>query len=342
MALGILDNKQMVRRQGAQSLPRRAMSGVGLGATVPANCWDTPGFKDCNAQGWNIAETKCRSNGQPTALATQSYGGNVDACKQAQADDYLYFGCAMRLCPPPAPKHPTSSGGWTWMNTTPNASVQLFQQHLNQALKSEGYKTITADGRMGPATCGAFNFVAGKYPALFAKDPIENIGICQSFTNPTKVGSTKPEPSPSSPEAKQLDQQYGGLPWLVADARVADLQNQINRQLDSNGFLPIGITGMLDPPTCGAMVYLDQTTGSLWMASWGPRGGGACPAMVMPTPKPTVAPLPSPVLPPAPSPAPAPPAPADTSSAFSMLGVGLLAAVAVGGYAYYKHKTGGA
>jgi hypothetical protein len=319
------------------------MGSIGLGATVPANCWDAPGFKDCNVQGWNLAETKCRQNGQPTELAIDPVTGviDIDACKQRQADDYLYYGCAMRICPPPAPVHPTSSGGWTWMNTTPNASVKLFQQHLNTALAADGYKLITADGRLGPATCGAFNFVAGNHPDLFANDPIENIGICQSFTNPTKVGNTKPEPSPTSPEAKQLDKQYGGLPWLVADPRVAALQQQINPQLDSNGFLPIQITGMLDPPTCGAMVWLDQNTGSQWMATWGPRGGGACPSMVMPTPK-KLPPKPVPVVPPKPTPAPAPPAPSAATSSLSMLGVGLLALVGVGGYAYYKHKTGGA
>src|SRR6185295_11858569 len=158
MSLGILS-------QGRKRVaPRRAFSGVGLGATVPAACWDTPGFKTCNAEGWELAEKKCRSGGVPTPYAVDNYAGNVDACKQTFADDYLYYGCALRMCPPPAPVHPTSSGGWTWMNTSPNASVKTFQQHLNTALSADGYKTITADGRLGPATCGAFNFVGGKHP----------------------------------------------------------------------------------------------------------------------------------------------------------------------------------
>lgn len=333
MSLGILGGPRK------QKAPYRAMSGVALGATIPSSCWDKPGFKDCNAQGWTQAEAVCRQSGNPTALAWDKYDGDVDRCKQGEADDYAYFGCVLRLCPPPAPVHPTTQGGWTWMNTTPNASVKTFQEHLNIALQSDGYKMITADGRLGPATCGAFNFVGGAHPDLFKDDPYANIGVCQSFTNPTKVGSSKPEPSPSSAEAQKLDQQYGGLPWMVGDPRVADLQSQINRQLASNDFLAIRITGMLDPPTCGAMFWLDTNTGTRWLSTWGPKGGGPCPSMVMPTPKPKPV-VPKPVTP-TPSPEPTP-APTPATSSASMLGVGLLAAVAIGGYAYWKHKTGGA
>ena len=319
---------------------RRRPPMQGLGATIPANCWDTPGFKTCNAQGWALAESKCRSAGQPTALAIQSYGGNVDACKQDQADDYAYFGCTLRLCPPPAVKHPTSSGGWTWMNTSPNASVKAFQQHLNTALAADGYKTINADGKLGPATCGAFNFVGGAHPELFANDPIANIGVCQSFTNPTKVGSSKPEPSPTSEEAKKLDAQYGGLPWMQPDTRVASLQHQLNVQLDSNGFLPIAVTGMLDPPTCGAMLWLDQNTGTVWFSSWGPRGGGACPAVVMPKPKKTAS-KPKPPGPITPKPEPTPePGPATPTASSSALMGGLILAAVVGGALWLKHKAG--
>lgn len=342
MALGILDTRpHPATRQRPVPSPyafkksMRGLGAVGLGATVPANCWAVPGFDDCNAQGWNQAETKCRQSGQPTDYANQNFGGDVDACKQAEADDYAYYGCAMRLCPPAPATHPLSSGGWTWMNTTPNASVLAFQQHLNTALQADGYKPITADGRLGPATCGAFNFVGAAHADLFASDPVANIGVCQSFTNPTKVGSSTPVPSPTSAAAQALDAQYGGLPWLTADSRVAALQQQINIQLDSNGFLPITVTGMLDPATCGAMTWLDQNTGTRWLDTWGPRGGGSCPSVIMPTPKPN-APAPD-----GPAPAPSPSDGGTSAGGISTLGIGLLAAVAVGGFAYWKHKTGG-
>src|SRR5262249_15476854 len=150
--------------------------------------------------------------------------------------------------------------------------------------------------------CGAWNFVdMTKYKALFANDPVGNIGICQSFTNPTKVGQTKPDKLPVSAEAKKLDQQYGGLPWMVADSRVQGLQQDINRALDDNGFLAIPVPGMLDPPTCGAILWLDQNTGTNLFATWGPRGGGACPSVVAPVPKPVPVATPSPVVTPKPT-----------------------------------------
>lgn len=336
MSLGILGHGRAAR-------PQRAIRGLGaaaLGATIPAKCWDTAGFKDCNAKGWDVAESKCRQSGQPTALANQKYGGSVDACKQAEADDYAYFGCALRLCPPATVPSPKTYNGWTWMSTTANSEIKTFQDHVNQAITAQGYKPITADGRLGPATCGAFNFVdMAKYQSLFAKDPVDNLRICQSFVNPTKVGQSKPVPSPTSPEGAELDKQFGGLPWMVADARVAGLQQQINRALDDNGFLPIPVSGMLDPQTCGAMIFLDQATGSVLLKSWGPRGGGACPSAIAPTRKPVPV-----VAKPTVTPTTTAPAPAEASSAGGMgaLGVGLLAAAVVGGVVWWKSKTGGA
>jgi hypothetical protein len=316
---------------------------MALGSTtIPAPCWDNPYFKQCNADGWKIAEQKCLREG----VADQKYGGDWVKCKSELAADYAYFGCALRLCPPPAVKRPLSSGGWTWAAKTSNPSIKTFQDHLNIALAKEGFRPIVADGRLGPATCGAFAFVAGKYPSLFAGDPIENIGICQSFTNPTKIGKTTPEKSPTSKEGEALDEKYAGLPWMVLDSRAPGLQSDINRQLDANEYLPIPKSGMLDPPMCGAMIFLDQISGTRWLDSWGPIETVNCPATVMPQKRPGA---PPPVVP-GPAPAPKLPdsditKPAVTTAAVSgasILGVGLLAAVAVGGYAYWKYKTGGA
>ena len=151
---------------------------------------------------------------------------------------------------------------------TRRAVTPTVQTHLNTALSREGYKPINADGKLGPATCGAFKTVGGAHPSLFTSDPIANLRICQAWTNPTKVGQTKPVSDPVSPIAAELDQKYGQLPWGKPDERVANLQQQINAQLTGHGLKPIGVSGMLDSATCGAMRFLDRETGSRWMATW--------------------------------------------------------------------------
>ena len=208
MSLGVL---------GGQSRRRRRPQVQALGATIPSTCWDKPGFKDCHARMWEVARDACEGG-----LAKKEYGGNVGTCIDTEANDGAYYGCALRICPPPVQPSPISYGGWTWLSSTPNASIKTFQTHLNTALSREGYKPINADGKLGPATCGAFKTVGGAHPGLFTADPIANLRICQAWTNPTKVGQTKPVSDPVSPIAAELDQKYGQLPWGKPDDRVAN------------------------------------------------------------------------------------------------------------------------
>jgi hypothetical protein len=348
MTLGILGNsaRPIARLPSMRGTPPLlalpSMRGyAGLGATVPANCWDKPGFKDCNAQAWKVAETRCITQG----LAEKSYGGDWVKCKEVQANDYAYYGCALRICPPPVQPAPKTVGGWTWASPTPNPGILAFQNHINACLTRNGFKPIVADGRIGPATCGAFKTIGGICPENFATDPVANIAVCASWLNPTKVGESQPVKDPHSAEAQELDAKFGGLPWMVRDNRVPNLQEGLNQQLTGHEFLPVPTSGMLDATMCGGMRWLDVNTGSRWMPSWGQK----CQAFT--DPKRRAAPGPSgpsgpsgptgptgPAAPRAPVPA---PAPAKTSNAMMIAG-GLLAAVAVGGYAWYKSKTGGA
>jgi hypothetical protein len=93
--------------------------------------------------------------------------------------------------------------------------------------------------------------------------------VCNAWTNPTKIGGSKPESDPKSDLAVKLDDLYGALPWGVPDARVTSLQQSLNQQLVAQGMSPIAVTGQLDAYTCGAMKWLDSKTGSEWIASWG-------------------------------------------------------------------------
>lgn len=310
----------------------------GLGATVPAACWDKPGFKECNDRGWQVAERRCITEG----LAASKYGGDWQRCKSVEAADYAYFGCVLRICPPPAPKRPTSSGGWTWKSTTPNASILAFQQHINTCLDRNSFQRIGADGKLGPATCGAFKTVGGSCPELFANDPIENIGICQAFTNPTKIGASSPVKDPTSAEAKRLDEQFGGLPWMVQDARAPELQRTLNTQLDGHDFLPNTVSGRLDAPMCGGMRWLDQNTGSRWMASWGQN----CQAFSDPRPNPRSAEPAGPITTGPTGPiGPTGPGPTTTkpkTATAAMLVGGIVLAAGAGGYLLWKKYSGGA
>jgi hypothetical protein len=253
----------------------------------------------------------------------------------------------MRICPPPVAPAPKTVGGWTWGRTpSPNPGILAFQQHINTCLDRNGFKRITADGFIGPATCGAFKTVAGSCPENFASDPVANIAVCASWVNPTKLGETQPVKDPVSDEAKRLDQQFGGLPWMQNDSRATMLQQGLNQQLDGHELLPVPVSSKLDATMCGGMRWLDVNTGSQWMPSWGKN----CQAFTDPRRKATAAPV-GPVGPVGPGPGPvgpvgpvgpAPgPAPAGTSNAMMIAG-GLFAAALVGGYAYYKSKTGGA
>jgi len=350
MSLGILGNPRTPPLRALPSMrgtpPLLALPSMrgqsGLGAVIPANCWDTPGFKDCNAQAWQVAERRCITEG----LADRAYDGDWERCKSVQAADFAYYGCALRICPPPVSPAPKSAGGWTWASPTPNPAIQAFQDHLNTCLTRTGFKPITADGRIGPATCGAFKTVGIDCGSVLASDPVSNMVICQSYVNPTKVGSSTPVQDPHSEDAKKLDAQFGGLPWMVRDNRVPNLQDGLNQQLGGHEFLPVPTSGMLDATMCGGMRWLDVNTGSRWMPSWGKN----CQAFtdpkrrVQPTaPRPAPG-APRPIAPTGPSaplvPGPAP-APAKTSNA-TMIAGGLLAAALVGGYAWYKSKTGGA
>lgn len=345
MSLGILGNPDSRRRarplRGTPPLfALPTMRGYGaLGATVPANCWDKPGFKDCNARAWQVAEDRCIRQG----MAAREYGGDWVKCKSDQASDYAYYGCAMRICPPKIAPAPKTVGGWTWASPTPNPSIKAFQDHINACLTRHGFKPIAADGRIGPATCGAFKTVGGDCPDLFVSDPIGNIAVCQSWTNPTKVGATTPVKDPHSAEAAELDKRFGGLAWLQPDDRATMLQQGLNQQLTGHEMLPIPVSGKLDATMCGGMRFLDTNTGSSWMPTW----GGNCQAFIDPRRKAQPV-VPVPTAPPGPV-GPLPTSPASSSAAVApkssnamMIAGGLLAAALVGGYAYYQSKTGGA
>lgn len=66
---------------------------VGLGQTIPWQCWNSAGFKACHAVQWQAASDKCSTPG-----ARQAYDNDVSRCIEEQT--YLLArGACFPLCP---------------------------------------------------------------------------------------------------------------------------------------------------------------------------------------------------------------------------------------------------
>lgn len=103
--------------------------------------------------------------------------------------------------------------GLTYDNQTPDDATKALQILLSGLLSAKGMAPITADGKLGPATCGAARWLdQNTGSALQAQYGLTS--ICQSYTDPKPAGSaTTPKPvvvSPSSsatsPNAFEADQ----------------------------------------------------------------------------------------------------------------------------------------
>lgn len=103
-----------------------------------------------------------------------------------------------------------------------SADTKALQQATNEALRAHGYTQITADGKLGPATCGAIRKMCD-----FVDTECDAPATCQEFTSPSLVGSgggliaKKPATAPVS-RAGMFG--GGGSPnWLLIGGAVAAL-----------------------------------------------------------------------------------------------------------------------
>lgn len=312
-----------------------AVQGLGSSAApgeIPWQCWGAPGFQDCHASQWAAAHDDCVKN-------AAQYGMSVDDCTAAFSSANDGSVCVPKYC-----------GQYAAVATTTAAlgaaTVKKAQQQLNADLSRNGYKTIAADGKLGPATCGAASYLYNTTPRQSTVwTDYDLYAYCGSSagTNPTVVGASKPITTYVAPQVNVVQGQATTTAaithqWGVQDAEMADLQNNINRILDSYGYLAIPITQKLDAATCGAMKWIGDNTGNNLLSM---NGGQNCQAYTLPTKKPasqspSTAPkgsAPPGVAPPAPT----PPGTHPLTSA-SMLVGGLALAVAGVGYYYAKKK----
>jgi len=290
---------------------------LGIASIIPGDCWDAPGFSDCHATQFAKAQADCQGG-----EAAANFGGDMDTCTDVYADQYSMQICAPNSCPQTIPK--VQTGGMT------AAQVTAAQQAINAALTKNGYKTIAVDGKLGPGTCGAGNYMMqtfgdGTYVAY------NMAAYCSAWTNPTKVGATVPDQTVVLQESNGITTPT--VPqWGQSAPTLANTQAQINTSLVAAGYNPIPVTGVLDAQTCGAMQWMKQNMGQDLMTETGQN----CQAFVMPTKKAVSAPgsKPPPGAPATPG---APPSTHPVTTAGLMMG-GLALLVAGGAYYYAKKK----
>lgn len=165
-------------------------------------------------------------------------------------------------------------GAIAWRDkANPSAEVKALQAWINKVLDACGYYGIAVDGVVGPGTCGAIAMMGdlknkGCADAYWASAPLGTmnavIGVCQSYTMPTKKGSTTPDKPTTTLTPSQL-----ALPWGVADPRTGPVQSQVNTDLVGHEYLPIPVTGVLDSATCGAMKLASDAWGMDYMNAYG-------------------------------------------------------------------------
>lgn len=299
----------------------RALRSIGalgtatVSSQVPWQCWQSTDFQSCHAQQYAQAAADCAKD------VDTVWDGNMDNCMISYNDMYDAQNCEPKYCAQYMPL----------VNQPANvADIKSIQAKINTQLSAMGYKPIAVDGKIGPQTCGADGY--NGYPTLL--DKYMGKGVCLTVTYPTKIGATKPDTVATLPTI-QITPGVAVPPlvthlWQVPDPQMAQIQNDCNVVLAAHGYRPIALTGMLDAPTCGAMKWIKDNTGTDMLSVSGPN----CQAFTAPT-KLANSPVSSPVQPGGPGTALVKPGISSAS-----MGMGILAALVVGGGYYYAKKKG--
>jgi hypothetical protein len=312
--------------QGAPSMRAlRQMGALGtatITSQVPWQCWQSADFQSCHAQQYAQAASDCA-----TAAATE-FDGNMDNCMITYNDQYDAENCEPKYC---ASSMPASAQP---VNAAATADIKNIQTQLNAQLVAGGFKPIAVDGKIGPMTCGAATYMSSLNGGTNPLSAYLGPNVCMTQTYPTRVGSTTPVSVPTLPTTQIVPGQAVAPlinhVWMVPDSQMAQIQNDCNTILAAHGYKPIAITGMLDAPTCGAMRWIKNNTGTDMLSV----SGMNCQSYIDPTKLPN-SPGSTPLQPGGPG---TPVVKPGISSA--AMGMGILAALVVGGGYYYAKKKG--
>jgi len=109
-----------------------------------------------------------------------------------------------------------TSPAFPWREESPD--TKALQEAVNEVLPGMGYSRISADGVLGPATCGALRFIYQQTGDSWAIPP----DTCQSFTAPSRPGSGTSRPTTSAAATTDVSaaSMTGGPNWLLIGAGV--------------------------------------------------------------------------------------------------------------------------
>lgn len=126
-------------------------SSGGLGV-IPFQCWEKPGFKNCQAQQFERAKQECTA-----AFIPEMTVEDINDCIRSLHQRYTEEACVPQHCPPEVV---TPGVSYPWLQYS--ASTLALQKEINRRIRERraaqggnGFCDISEDGKLGPITCGA-------------------------------------------------------------------------------------------------------------------------------------------------------------------------------------------
>jgi hypothetical protein len=180
---------------GSAERPRSIGAALGVvtdtGTFIPDSCFEGPfvgEFTDCAVRQGHAADQACK-DGKWQKLGFPS----EDRCWAKQLDVATVNMCVPKWCgtgtrTPEDVALKEDEEDYPWGKKGPLTAG--LQQNANFFLKQDGYRLLTPDGVLGPATCGAARMY---HPSVYV--PM----TCKAFEDPVKLAELPPAPPPGPP-----------------------------------------------------------------------------------------------------------------------------------------------
>lgn len=208
-------------------------------------------------------------------------GGTSQRCPPGYEVVINYnVGRCERRCPPGTEREaesriggrrcvPTGRRPMRGLGALSSDTVWMAQAFLNEELAKRRLAEVPMDGNLTKATCEGLVKIlkdvqaGGKVDPAFADFMKTNGALfdapcAQVLGSGTVTSSRPPEPLPPQPQPprQEFELEQCFIDFGDESEIVADIQEQINAQLDEEGYEPIPVTGQWDGKTCGAIFFL--------------------------------------------------------------------------------------